>query len=193
VGQNLAEEDLALLIRNMPYVNKEQIFESKLLNYDGVVNDILSMDRGEQVSVNFYDDHQYYINKFTLRKKKPDYKYLPENVKQMYDVVIQQHEQYEVEKLRQMQLAQSALIPTTGYMVKLDMYMSKPSANGESLETKRAEAPYDAVKWLLDKIAQQGVSMDGFESMDPSAQQQIAQQFSQSGQPQQQESQGMPL
>ncbi len=155
VGNNLSKEDLGRLFRIMPYVNEEAAFEDLTLDYDNVVSDILAMDRGIYRPATESDNHEYYIKKLENRMKKQDFDLLAPEIKQMYAQKKQEHMQIQAEQLKEVQMAQAGFIPTGGYAVTVQMYVTDPNDTGK---TRLARVPYEAMQWLLEKLQQQGVS-----------------------------------
>lgn len=174
VGSQLGKEDIGKIIRVMPFVNKEEIFSDFTTDYDCAVNDILALDRGEVPSLNVWDDHKYLIKKLEHRRKQPDFKFLHPQIQQNYENFIHLHEQAEVEQLNLIKKAQSELIPTDGYLVTVDLYVTDPQNPGK---TRRARVPYAAMNWLIQQLEKQGVVMSELERLQQSAVSDMASQF----------------
>lgn len=172
VGNQLSKEDIGKLVRAMPYVNEEEIYEDFTMNYDSAKNTMLALERGEQPVVNIYDDHPYLINKLTNRMRKPDFKYLPQQVQELYQATVQMHMQAEAEKAAQIQRAQQGYIPTGGYLVTMDFYASDPK---DPSKTKRLRLPYESILWLVKQLEAQGQTLEQLEEMNRGAMSQMAQ------------------
>ena len=138
-------------------------------DYENARNDILSLERGELPMPSRYDEHTYLIKKLVHRTKQADFKYLPEQIQQNFAMKIEAHESLEAEKQLDIQRAQAGFIPTGGYLVKVDFYIS----TGEG-KTKRATLPYEAVQWLIDKLKGQGMAQEQLETMQQGAVAEIA-------------------
>lgn len=63
VGKSMKPDDIGKIMKNMPFMNNEEAFSDLTLEYDNVTNDMLALERGEQVSMSPYADNQYYIKK----------------------------------------------------------------------------------------------------------------------------------
>lgn len=172
VGNKLEKEDIGKIMRAMPYANGEEMFNDFTMDYDCAVNDILALDRGEQTMVNAYDNHPYMIKKLTARVRMADFKFLPEEIQMAYAQKIQAHMQAETLRARQVQAAQADFIPTSGYMVVCDLYV--PDAADPS-KTKRARVPYEALRWLIQRLQDQGSTLEELEDMNQGALAQMAQ------------------
>lgn len=170
-GSQLQPEQLGNLVRNMEYVNKEQIFEDATMNYDMAVNIILALDRGEKPVPRMNQPHEYILSKLVARTLKPDYQFLPEIVRANYEEAMAAHQELLAENIRKQQAAQAGLIPTTGYMVACDLYVPKAD---DPTKTQRARIPYDSLQWLIKKLEDQGTTM-ALESLPPDMQANILQ------------------
>jgi hypothetical protein len=174
VGGQLGKDDIGKILRNMPYVNEEEMLGDLTLDYDNAVNDILAMDRGDFRAANQYDNHPYMIKRLINRMKQADFQYLPPQVQQMYQAKIKQHEDMEAKAQAQILAAKSEYIPTGGYMVVCDLYVSDPT---NPTKTRRARVPYQSLEWLIKKLDAQGMSLSQLEQMNTAAQADMASRF----------------
>jgi hypothetical protein len=83
-GSSLKPEQIGELVKNLPMGNDKQITSGLTVDSDNAMNDILAMDRGIYIPANPEDNHQYMINAFTHRMKKPDFRFMPPNIQQIY-------------------------------------------------------------------------------------------------------------
>lgn len=187
IGPQLEKQQIGEIVRQMPWANMDKALSDLTADYDAATNSILALDRGEQPLVSQYDNHPYMIQRLTGRVRQPDYRFLPPQIQQMYQQVIQMHEQAEADKQAQIQMMQAGFIPTGGYMVVVDFYVSDPA---DPNKTRRARIPYESLKWLIDKLEQQGQSQKELEMMNQGAVAQMAQMLNQRQQMMQ--SQGQP-
>ena len=171
VGGQLKPEDIAKLIRQMPWANFEADFDEMTVDYDSIRNDILALDRGEQPPVHPYDNHVYVIKRLTNRMRAPDFRFLSPQVQNSYAMKVQLHEKLEAQRQAQLQRAEQGYIPTGGYMVGCDFYVNNPD---DPNKTRRVRVPYEALQWLINQMQSQGSSLEELESMNQGAQQQIA-------------------
>jgi hypothetical protein len=148
------------------------------------VNDILALDRGEQVGVSPQDNHVYIIKKLTSRMKKRDFQSLPPPVQQLYQMKVQAHQQAEAQRQQEIAAANSGYIPSGGFLVACDFYVD----GGDGKAPKRARVPYESIDWLIKKLQQQGQDQQQLASLDPESQAAIGRQL----QPQQGQPQGQP-
>jgi hypothetical protein len=179
VGGNLEKEDIGQLIRSMPYTNKEQMFSAWTTDYDNITNDILALDRGEMPEQQRHENHKYALARLVHRTKQPDFRYLDPQIQQNYNQKIQEHEQAEIEEQQKLKAMESEFIPSTGPLVKADIYVSDPD---KPSKTSRAKIPMDALEWLLKQLETQGVNMKELERLQQSAAAEVAEGFLQQGQ-----------
>lgn len=174
VGGNLSKEDLGKLIRNMPYANTGVGLEDLTLNYDVASNIILALDRGKLPAPLPYQDHKYIIQRLGARISQADFQFLHPKIQQNYQIVMQAHQQLEAQELQALKQAESELIPTGGYLVACDFYVTDPNRPGR---TTRARVPYESISWLMKQLEAQGMGMETLQNMQQGAQAQIASQF----------------
>jgi len=124
----------------------------------------LALERGEQVSSNAYDDHEYLIKRLVARMREADFKFLDQQIQMAYQQVIQEHEQARAEQERKLLAAKDQYIPTEGPLVKADVYIANPKNSTE--QPKRAQIPQRALEWLITRLDDQGNSLDRLEQMN---------------------------
>lgn len=163
-GNNMEREDLGKLIRQMPHANVDGMFDDLTIDYDNATSDILSLDRGKYRPANPKDNHEYIIKRLTHRMKEASYEFLPQQVHQMYDAKIQEHEQIMQQQVQDAAAASAGFIPSGGYGVKLDFYVD--TGDGK---TKRATLPYESVQWLMDTLNKQGSTQEMLDKMPQSS------------------------
>ena len=171
VGNQLKPEDIAKLIRQMPWANFEADFDEMTVDYDSIRNDILALDRGEQPPVHPYDNHVYVIKRLTNRMRAADFQFLPPAVKQSYALKVQLHEKLEAQRQVQLQRSAQGYIPADGAMITCQMYVDNPKDPGGKPNLVRV--PYSALQWLLQHLESQGMGQQELASMNQGAQQQI--------------------
>lgn len=174
VGNSLGKEDIGKFLRLSPFLNHEQMFQDFTLEYDNAVNDMLALDRGEVRQVGKYDDHPYQIKMLTSRTKKADFRFLPPQIQQGYEIKIRQHELAENEKLKAIKAAESQFIPSGGYLVVCDLYVPDPA---DPAKTKRVKIPSEAVQWLITQLDTQGSSQEALQQLPSGAISDLSQMF----------------
>jgi hypothetical protein len=172
VGNQLKPEDIAKLIRQMPWANFEADFDEMTVDYDSIRNDILALDRGEQPPVHPYDNHVYVIKRLTNRMRAADFQFLPGNVQRNYALKVQLHEKLESQRQLQIQRASQGYIPTDGAMITCQMYVDDPK--NPLGKPNLVRVPYTSLQWLLQHLESQGQGQQELQSMNQGAQQQIS-------------------
>ena len=179
-GSNLSSEQIGMIAKYMPFLNKEQMIDEFTLKTDLATNTILALDRGENPI--FVDSHHsYLIDKLSARMVRSDFFMLDPQIQQMYQQRLVQHRQALVQQQQQAEMAKQGFVPTTGGFVGVDLYEER-----EDGKQKRVRLPGDAVKWLVDKLSGQGSQIEAIEDLP------IDQQAALGAQIQQQIPQGMP-
>lgn len=162
VGSNLEKEDIGKLVRNMPFANLDESFRDLTLNYDMATNIILALDRGEYSPPQKYQDHKYIIRRLVDRTLLSDFRFMSPEIQQNYARLIQEHEMVEAQEMMSIKAAQSEFIPTGGYLVACDFYVTDGKDSGK---TKRARIPYESLAWLMKRLETQGMSQESLEKM----------------------------
>lgn len=172
VGPQMKPEDIGKVMRNMPYADMDESFDDLTMSYDSVNNEILALDRGEQPPVHEVDDHAYSAKRLLARMRKPDFEFLSEQIKKNYQGKLMVHQQIDAFQKMQIQRAQQGFIPTGGYLVKCDFYVTVPGSEGmgTASKTQRAALPYQAVEWLIKQLEAQGQGQKELAGMDQSLQ-----------------------
>lgn len=171
-GNNIGRQDIGMAMRVSPFLNKEEIFKDFTLDYDNITNDILALDRGQWRPPRQFDDHKYVVKKLSTRMNQEDFTALPPQVQQMYEHKLQMHEQMITKQMQDLQAAESGFIPSGGYLVAADYYVTEPG--GDPNKTKRVRVPSESMAWLLDKLQKQGQTMGDLTDQSPGVQDQIA-------------------
>jgi len=162
VGKDLSKEDMGKVIRNMPFLNSEQLLDDLTLDYDNATSDILALDRGEWREPNRYDNHEYVIKRLIKRMKQSDFSLLNPQVQQLYQMKLSKHQDIEAMMQQEILAAQAGYIPSGGYEVVCDLYAPDPN---NPTRTRRLRVPSESLEWLVKKLEQQGTYTVGLESM----------------------------
>jgi hypothetical protein len=166
VGQKLDKEDIGKLLRVMPYGNFEESFSDLTIDYDSGTNMILALDRGEVPEPNKFDTKPYMVKRLTARMRMPSFKQLDPTIQSNFENLVAEYEQMIADEQQQIMAAQADYIPTGGYLVVVDFYVSDPA---DPNKTRRARLPYEAIAWLVKRLEQQGSSLQQLEQMQQGA------------------------
>jgi hypothetical protein len=164
VGQQLPEESIGKLMRAMPFGNLEESFDEFTIDYDNVKNDMLALERGEEVPFNDTDNHEYYIKRLNSRIKKADFRYLDQGIQIAYKQKVQLHMEADAKQKEAIMAAKSELIPTNGPMVPVGLYVA--NKEDPSKAPKLARVPTAAVEWLVRQMEAQGQTIEKLEKYD---------------------------
>lgn len=171
-GTNISRQDIGMAMRVSPFLNKEEIFKDFTLDYDNITNDILALDRGVPRLPRKFDDHKYVVKKLSTRMNQADFDFLPPHVQQLYQQKLQAHEELIKQQAMELQQAEAGFIPSGGYQVAMDYYITEPG--GDPNKTRRVRVPSESVAWLLDKLQKQGQQMSDLTTLPPGPQNDIA-------------------
>lgn len=182
VGGQLKPADIGRMMNEMPYANFKGTFSDMTLDADIANDDLLALDRGEQPPVGEYDNHPYMIQRLTARMRKRDFKYFGPNIQHNYSSKIQVHQAFEAAKQKQIQLAEQGFIPSGGYSVTCQLYVTDPS-DPSGQKTRLARVPYSSLVWLIEKLQAQGQGQQELQGMNEGNQAQIASKLTMPGSP----------
>lgn len=175
VGSQLSREDIGKMMVEMPFANFKDIFSDFTIDDEVMTNEILALDRGEQPPVSETENHAYAIKRLNGRMKKPDFRTLAPQIQQAYSQKLQIHSQMDAFQKQQIQRAEQGFIPTTGPLVRADIYVTDPtSPTGKS---KKMEIPNDALVWLQEHLQAQGTQLQELHSLPQGVQAQEAQYY----------------
>jgi hypothetical protein len=169
VGSQLKPDQIGKIMRAMPFSNAEESFSDFTLEQDNATNDILAMERGETPPVQETDDHVYMAKRLVSRMKQADFKFLSPQIQNNFKQKYLLHQQMNAFQIQQAQRAEQGFIPTDGYLVPIDFYVSDPS-DKTGTKTRRARLPYSSLAWLIKQLETQGQTQDQFEAMSQGAQ-----------------------
>ena len=151
-GSQLDPEQIGNLIRQLPYGNDEQIFSTLTMNTDNAMNDILALDRGEQVQANVNDDHEFMIKSLQHRMKKSDFRFLNPEIQMNYKMKLTQHEMLARQRAQEALAAQNGMIPTGGFLTTVNASAFNPNTQ----RVERIKLPSNAIQWLVEQLTAQG-------------------------------------
>jgi len=171
-GANMAPDDLGKVLRLMPYVNNEKLFDEFTLDYDVANNILLRLDRGEYVPAKPNQSHPYIIKRLDHRMLSPDFDFLAPQIQQLYAQVKMEHDQLEAQRQIQIQQMKDGYIPTGGNLIACDFYVSDPTKPEKM--PMRARIPYESLNWLMQRIQAQGVAQQDLSQLSEGSQQDIA-------------------
>lgn len=163
VGSNLSQQDMGKIIKNMPYANLDESFNDLTIDYENSQNLMLALERGETPAATPVDNAEYMLKKLNQRMKQADFAVLHPFIQSNYQKKVDEYGMI-LEQQRQKVIADNAdRIPTSGSMVGADIYVSYDPQ--DPTKSRRARIPYDAVKWLLDRLEAQGTTLSGIDGL----------------------------
>lgn len=179
VGKQLNTQEIGRVLKSMPFVNKDSIFDDLTIDQDNVENDMLAIERGEMpAEPSPYANNEYYEKRLTHRMKQADFRMLDPQKQQSYQQLLQEHQQQMKDKQQALLDAKNEYIPIGGALITCQMQMRDPE-NPE--KSKQVRVPYQALDWLIQMLEKQGAGLDILEQMDPGS---VNQMYGQQGPPQ---------
>jgi len=167
-GGQMDKSDVGMVMRNMPFGNKEEIFEDMTIDYDNAKNTILALERGQWEDVDPEESHAYMIKKLTTRIKQSDFQFLDPQIQEMFRARREMHTQMKAQQDAQVLAAQADYIPVEGAKIGVDMYVEDKT--DPSKAPKRARIPQSSLQWLMTQIEAQSGPLMELNDLQPSAQ-----------------------
>jgi hypothetical protein len=187
LGGQMSQEQVGQVLRNLAFVNGEEIFSESTSKYDRAKNIILALDRGEAVMITESDpDVDYIIPKLYARTNKADFQYFDESIKANYDAAIEAYEMAKAAQMEKLKRAESEFLPTDGALVPVEGLYKETIGSKGQVKHERVKLPLAALQELQKRLEQQGFFTDQFSNMPQGLQAQVADQFLQNQQQQQQ-------
>ncbi len=97
------------------------------------------------------------IKRLTKRTTEPDFPLLDPQIQDNYKNKLKEHRGFKVEQMLALKRSQEELIPATGPLVKVELYVDDPENPGK---TAKAKMPTDSLVWLKKHLEQQGIQLD---------------------------------
>lgn len=165
VGNQLPPEAIAGMIRELPFVNKETMLKDFTVWQDQADAVILSLDRGQQPFFFERTNHDYMIQRLSMRMNENDFPDLAPEIQMNYLDRYDAHVQVMSQQQKEAAEADAGFIPSQGGLVSVDYYIQ--TAEGKQ---QRARLPYEAVHWLIERLRQQGTEVEKITNLPPAAQ-----------------------
>lgn len=175
LGSKLSQDQIGMLLRDMPYGNMEDATRELTINYDILTNDMLALERGDNPQPTPNVDPAYALKRLDLRMKLPDFRLLNPQIQQVYAQYKQQYEQIQAQQAQALIDAKNEFIPANGALIACDMYVPDPTDPQKA--AKRVRVPYQALDWLIKHLESQGMGLDTLEQMNQGTMADIAQQL----------------
>lgn len=171
-GSQLSQSDLGELLRQSPFLDKENFASEATLNYDRATNMILKMDQGIDLPISSQDDPVYMLKRLDKRMSESDFLVMDQGIQQLYGFKKQQYEELLAQNIMTQQMAQLGQIPMTGNMVPVQMYETVPKENG-GFKVTRVYFNHDALVWLRQALVKQGMTQETLQGFQPGVQRDI--------------------
>jgi hypothetical protein len=167
-GSSLPPEAVGQVAKSMPFLDDASILKDLTIDLDQAEYVILALDRGEIPFFFATGNHEYMVKRLTQRMNEPDFITLDPQMQTNYQDRIDQHTQVLLQQQQESERAKSGFIPSGGGAVSVDYYITT-----EGGKQQRARIPYEAVDWLVKKLAEQGSDITKIDNLPLSAQAQL--------------------
>lgn len=162
-GKDLDEQTRISLLRQFPILNRQQAFKHVTIQHDNIESDILALERGEYVPPREYDNHELVLQFLSNRMSQKDFGKLDPQIQEMFKKKEQEHQMFLKQQIEELRKAQAGLIPTTGPLVRADVYVADDPSKPD--KTSRMEVPNDALMWLRENLEKQGIAQERLQEL----------------------------
>jgi hypothetical protein len=163
-ANGMSKEDIGKIIKEMPFAQAGDTFNDMTMNSRVADNIILALDRGEDVQIFPEDDNVYIINRLGDRMRQPDFRLLNQYIQGLYMKQRELRGQIISQQKEQIAAQNAGMIPVTGAMIGVDMYVTDPKDQSKS---RRLRVPSDSMAWLVKRLETQGMGMAEINNMTP--------------------------
>jgi len=174
VGSQMDKADIGRLMKNMPYANFKDSFDDFTIDTTLAENDMLALERGEIKEITPFEDPAYMAKRLVARMKQPDFSFLHPQVQQGYQQKYQAYLAKQAEEEAKAIALKNEFIPVDGGLVKVDMYVPKKD---DPTKQERAAIPQRAIEWLIQRLQEQGMTLDKMKDMNQGQLAQLADQL----------------
>lgn len=179
IGKDLDKNTTGMLMKQLPFLNNEEIFAEYTLQYETARNVMLALDRGEVPEIVTSGDPDYFYKQLEMRKYKADFKFLPFQVQNAYQQQIEEYKALYNQNLQEVQRAKDGFIPADGPSVPVEgMYETVMGSNGQA-KSQRVQIPQTSIKWLIEQLQAQKMAFGNIETLPQGQQAEMAQAYNQ--------------
>lgn len=157
--QDLPEDIKLKILRNLPFINKEDIFGDLFLETDTAKNMLLALDRGEDFIPHEADDPALMFKALLSRMRKSDFKLLSDEKKSRYEQILSYYQEQEQRRLKEIQEAELGFIPTGGALLSTDFQYETTGSQGQP-KTERAKLPAELLEWCIEYLKKKGMAQE---------------------------------
>lgn len=177
IGTNLDKNTTGMLMKQLPFLNSEEIFSDYTLQYETARNIMLALDRGEVPDIVTSGEPEYFFKQLEMRKYKADFQFLPFQVQNNYLAQIEQYKALYNQNLAEVQRAKDGFIPADGPTVPVEgMYEIVQGSNGQGKQ-QRVQVPQSSIKWLIEQLQAQKIAFGQIETLTLGQQAEMAGSF----------------
>jgi hypothetical protein len=161
VGKQMDPKTIGKMAKQLPFGNYEEAFDDLTIDDDIAKNDMLALERGEQVEATEHLDPSFMLKKLEGRMKKPDFKVLRPEIQAGYKQLKFQYTEMQAQLQAKLAAAKNEFIPVDGALVTVDVYV--PDPKNPQNQAKR-----------LKRLEEQGANQEQLEGMQAHTLSQLA-------------------
>ncbi len=181
IGTGLDKNTTGMILKQLPFLNSEEMSAEYTMEYDTCRNIMLALDRGEQPDIVQAGSPDYFYKQLEMRKYKPDFRFLPFQAQQAYEQSIAAYKELYNTNLTEIQRAQQGFIPYDGPTVPVDgMYETVTGSNGQS-KSSRLQLPLSSLNWLVEHLQAQKIGFGNIQTLPQGQQADMAGSFNSQG------------
>lgn len=157
VGPQLQPNQIGMILKEMPFLNKSKMFRSFTRNEDKAENLILALDRGQYLPATKFDDPGQMAEALSARMSEPDFQFLNPNIQRLYQLKLEEYDTLLSQQKSEIEQQNAGMIPDKGALIKADFWVPDPTRKNNSV---RMLVPTDSMQWLKERLERQGIMQD---------------------------------
>jgi hypothetical protein len=173
-GGKLDNATLGKVLSNMPFIPDAKTIMSNLtVNEQRATDIVLALDRGQYPPVQRYENNDVILRVLSDRMLKGDFITLVAKnpqIKFNYEKQIQEREVFKKQEMEAIRQANQGDVPMGGELVRIQLWETKPTADGKGLKTATMTLPYETIAWAKQQYEKQLQMKESLEVL-PSAMQ----------------------
>jgi hypothetical protein len=179
LGTDLDNNTKGMMMKQLPFLNGDEIFAEYTIQYETARNIMLALDRGEVPEIVESGDPDYFFKQLEMRKYKADFRFLPFQIQNNYQQQIDAYKELYNTKLMEVQRAKDGFIPADGPMVPIEgMYETVMGSNGQAKQ-QRVQIYQSSLQWLIEQLKAQKIAFGQIETLPLGQQAALAETYNQ--------------
>lgn len=169
VGAHLDRRDIGHLLKDTVLGDSEALISHFTQGEEACTQNLIALEKGQFPIYSETEDFAYKAEKITARMNRPDFPLLPQPIQENFRRFLKLCEEMVAKAAQEKMRLEKGIIPSSGYLVNTDFYITIPGAKGDPV-TKKAKFPSHALEWLGKALEKQGTMLESIEPLSAPSQ-----------------------